>query len=186
MGTVPMSPASSLRPNYRGRLGDSALARRRSRRRSREPTIPGRLKKICARATALDPAARHPTARALADELEQWLHEQESTGGHNRSPLFDPRLSRPRPSFWWPCSRRLRHGIARPGPLLDQNPARSAHQSAAACQLGKAIFSRDWQTRRAAADRIVTTDAPARTRITIKKDNLLEFDKAEQAAAKGI
>ncbi len=60
--------------------------RPRSRRRSTDSAIPVALKRICSRATAQDPAARHPTARALADELEQWLQEQRTTGRISWSP----------------------------------------------------------------------------------------------------
>jgi serine/threonine protein kinase len=47
------------------------------RSRRAEADVPDFLQKICAKATAIEPAARHPTARALADELDQWLRQQD-------------------------------------------------------------------------------------------------------------
>jgi eukaryotic-like serine/threonine-protein kinase len=50
-----------------------------SRSQIKEPmnaTIPPTLDRVCAKAMANDPAARHPTARALADELDLWLEGQ--------------------------------------------------------------------------------------------------------------
>ena len=41
--------------------------------------IPDVLNGICAKAMATDPAARFPTARALADELDDWLLTQHRT-----------------------------------------------------------------------------------------------------------
>ncbi len=38
--------------------------------------IPVMLKRICAKATATNPALRHASARALVDELEDWLDQQ--------------------------------------------------------------------------------------------------------------
>lgn len=35
--------------------------------------VPPGLSRICTKALALDPAARHPTARALADDIDEWL-----------------------------------------------------------------------------------------------------------------
>ncbi len=59
---------------------ESADRRRRVRLPARRPdagpvvrAVPPGLSQICARALALDPAARHPTARALADEIDDWL-----------------------------------------------------------------------------------------------------------------
>ena len=49
---------------------------------TRRPTpvaIPDVLNGICAKAMATDPAARFPTARALADELDDWLLTQHRT-----------------------------------------------------------------------------------------------------------
>ena len=47
---------------------------------SADSAIPEALKRICSQATAQDPAARHATARALADELEHWLRQQDTAG----------------------------------------------------------------------------------------------------------
>jgi serine/threonine protein kinase len=41
------------------------------------PSIPAALERICAKAMAPNPGARHTTARALADELDQWLLVQQ-------------------------------------------------------------------------------------------------------------
>ncbi len=41
--------------------------------RARASKPPRELERICARALALDPAARHATARVFADEIDQWL-----------------------------------------------------------------------------------------------------------------
>ncbi len=54
---------------------------------STDSAVPSALQKICCRATALDPAARHPTARALADELEDWLQDQRMTGATGPPPI---------------------------------------------------------------------------------------------------
>jgi len=43
-------------------------------------TVPKVLQGICAKAMATDPAARHPTARALADELDHWLQQPGRAG----------------------------------------------------------------------------------------------------------
>jgi serine/threonine protein kinase len=43
-------------------------------------TISPALDRICAKAIATDPGARHPTARALADELDLWLEGQKRPG----------------------------------------------------------------------------------------------------------
>jgi eukaryotic-like serine/threonine-protein kinase len=71
-----------------GTLGDSGVHSAPIPSASTDAAIPAALKKICCRATALNPAARHPTARALADELEQWLHEQRNAVGR---PAWSPR-----------------------------------------------------------------------------------------------
>jgi serine/threonine protein kinase len=42
--------------------------------------IPVMLKRICAKATATNPALRHASARALVDELEDWLDQQRRAG----------------------------------------------------------------------------------------------------------
>jgi eukaryotic-like serine/threonine-protein kinase len=63
----------------RGKLGDSAVDLATVPLAPTGSAVPVALKRICSRAAALDPAARHPTARALADELEQWLLEQRTT-----------------------------------------------------------------------------------------------------------
>ncbi len=51
--------------------GSSAPAK--PRRAVRIEAVPAGLRRICATAIAVDPAARHPTARKLADELDEWL-----------------------------------------------------------------------------------------------------------------
>jgi serine/threonine protein kinase len=52
-------------------------------------TVPDALQAICAKAMATDPAQRHPTARALADELDSWLDQQARAGDRKSvSPLF--------------------------------------------------------------------------------------------------
>jgi serine/threonine protein kinase len=63
-----------------GKLGDSAVDLAVVPLSSTDSAVPLALKGICCRATALNPAARHPTARALAEELEEWLQEQRTTG----------------------------------------------------------------------------------------------------------
>ena len=54
-----------------------------------DSTVPKVLQEICAKAMATDPAERHPTARALADELDLWL-EHVSTADDRKlgSPLY--------------------------------------------------------------------------------------------------
>ena len=72
--------------NQRGKPGGSAVDLAVETSDSADSAIPVALKKICARATAQDPAARHPTARALADELEHWSAQQR---------IANERLARP-------------------------------------------------------------------------------------------
>ena len=66
-----------------GRRPDESM--HAGRRRKDDPAIAravgpaGALDAICARAMATHPAERHPTARALADELDQWLEGQRQT-----------------------------------------------------------------------------------------------------------
>jgi eukaryotic-like serine/threonine-protein kinase len=67
----------------RGKLGDSAVDLAAVPLAPTDSAVPLALKRICSRAAALDPAARHPTARALADELEQWLQDQRTTEAKN-------------------------------------------------------------------------------------------------------
>jgi serine/threonine protein kinase len=45
-----------------------------------DSNIPAVLKRICAKATATNPAMRHVSARALVEELEEWLDEQRRAG----------------------------------------------------------------------------------------------------------
>ena len=47
--------------------------------------IPVVLKRICAKATATDPALRHASARAVVDELEDWLDQQRRAGERRRA-----------------------------------------------------------------------------------------------------
>jgi serine/threonine protein kinase len=42
--------------------------------------IPAALAQICIKATAREPSARHPTARALAEEIDHWLQSQADAG----------------------------------------------------------------------------------------------------------
>jgi len=51
----------------------SGAARFNSRAAPARTSIPAALHRICIKAMAEDPAARHPRARVLADELDQWL-----------------------------------------------------------------------------------------------------------------
>src|SRR5262249_39113373 len=44
--------------------------------RSIRAPVPAALERICGQAMARDPAARYPTARALADELDRWLQRR--------------------------------------------------------------------------------------------------------------
>jgi eukaryotic-like serine/threonine-protein kinase len=45
-----------------------------------DSNVPVVLKRICAKATATNPALRHASARALVEELEDWLDEQRRAG----------------------------------------------------------------------------------------------------------
>ncbi len=51
------------------------------------PSIPRALRNICTKAMATDPGARHPTARALADELDSWLLREQRRGDSLRLAL---------------------------------------------------------------------------------------------------
>ena len=42
-------------------------------------SIPAALHRICIKAMAVDPAARYPRARVLADELDHWLRRQQTS-----------------------------------------------------------------------------------------------------------
>jgi serine/threonine protein kinase len=79
-GRLPDERRTALTPLPGGKSAHSLaeIGDRPSRANSAVPPI---LRKICARATAIDPSARHPTARALADELEQWLEQQKIRRG---------------------------------------------------------------------------------------------------------
>jgi len=59
-----------------GRRPDEPSTRSEVKKPVKNVTIPPTLDRICTRAMAKDPAARHPTARALADELDLWLEGQ--------------------------------------------------------------------------------------------------------------
>ena len=82
-GRRPDEPGETLAAKSRGQLGDSAIDSAANPPASSDLVVPPVLKKICSRAIALDPAARHPTARALADELNQWLQEQKTAGARS-------------------------------------------------------------------------------------------------------
>ena len=45
--------------------------------RLRQPQVAAELDRICGKAISTNPAQRHPTARALADELDVWLQDQQ-------------------------------------------------------------------------------------------------------------
>jgi serine/threonine protein kinase len=60
----------------RGRWGLSPLDSAVGGSLPRDSAIPQALQAICAKAMAKEPAARHPTARDLADELDLWLLQQ--------------------------------------------------------------------------------------------------------------
>jgi eukaryotic-like serine/threonine-protein kinase len=183
-GRRPDEPDEFPSSKLPGRLGDSAVGAAAVWPAAREPTIPAALMKICVRATAVDPAARHPTARALADELEQWLHEQKNAGGHSRSPLVRPVTLAAAAVFLIALLATFTAWNSAPGPLLIKRrpqslvsppqPASSAKQASAAT--GKLVASSG--SRR--YHRSTCMHA-----VSIKEDNLLEFDTAKQAVAKG-
>ena len=84
-GRRPDEPGTSPMANHQGKPTGPTVASTVEPSGSGDSAIPVALKKICSRATAQDPAARHPTARALADELEYWLHQQR-IAGERRAP----------------------------------------------------------------------------------------------------
>ncbi len=55
--------------------------------RTISPSIPRPLQDICTKAMATDPNARHPTARALADELDSWLRCEQRRSNRARLAL---------------------------------------------------------------------------------------------------
>jgi eukaryotic-like serine/threonine-protein kinase len=59
----------------------SGAARFHSRAAAARTSIPAALHRICIKAMAVDPAARYPRARVLADELDQWLRRRQTSGG---------------------------------------------------------------------------------------------------------
>ena len=70
--------------------------------RTIQPAVPAALDRICMRAIAQDPRDRYASARALADDLDQWLLQHRGERSGSRSPS--------RPSSWdWrpPCSWSL-------------------------------------------------------------------------------
>jgi serine/threonine protein kinase len=79
-GRRPDEPSALLLNNQRGKPGGPPVDSAGESSRSADSAIPVALKKICAKATAQDPSARHPTARALADELEHWSKQQRIAG----------------------------------------------------------------------------------------------------------
>jgi serine/threonine protein kinase len=183
-GRRPDEPGEFPSSKLAGRIGESAIGAGTVLPPAREPAIPTALKKICARATAMAPDARHPTARALADELELWLHEQKSAGEHRGSPLVRPVTLAAAAVFLVALLATFMAWNNAPGPFLIKRrpqslisppqPASPAKQALAAP--GKLVAS-------SGSDRYhlrACTHAQ-----TIKKDNLLEFDTAEQAVAKG-
>ncbi len=52
--------------------------------RSIDRTIPVALDRVCLRALAPDPAERYPNARALAQDLDQWLRDRQAAGSSPR------------------------------------------------------------------------------------------------------
>jgi hypothetical protein len=108
-------------------------------------TIPEGLQAICAKAMASEPAERHPTARALADELDAWLEKQVRAGEPKLiSPfLFMMTAATALALFlclattlfaWkvWPGSIPARHEAGSPAsaPLLAVSAPPSSHESA--------------------------------------------------------
>jgi eukaryotic-like serine/threonine-protein kinase len=79
-GHRPDEPSGVPVASQRGKTGGSTVDSALETTESVDSAIPVALKKICSRATALNPAARHPTARALADELEYWFEQQRIAG----------------------------------------------------------------------------------------------------------
>jgi serine/threonine protein kinase/Flp pilus assembly protein TadD len=51
-----------------------------------DPRIPAALEAICLKAMALDPAARYPTPKALADDVEHWLADEPVSAHPERLP----------------------------------------------------------------------------------------------------
>ena len=130
MGAVPMRPVIAVIQLP----GASSATPRWSRRRSRlRPPLrsPRRPQENLCRATALDPAAHHPTARHLADELEHMVARARMPDGHNRSPV---RRATMRPGYSFVVASCIRGGG------VENVPARSslrvAHRSAASCRGG--------------------------------------------------
>jgi hypothetical protein len=80
-GCPPGDGRKALSANPRT-LANGGTARPPGGSTSRDRTaVPSALLAICVRATAVDPAARHPSARALSDELSLWLRKQTNPGG---------------------------------------------------------------------------------------------------------
>ena len=79
-GRRPDEPTALLVTNRRRKAGGSTADSAVQPSGSAATAIPAALKKICCRATALNPAGRHPTARALADELDRWSDQQRIAG----------------------------------------------------------------------------------------------------------
>ena len=57
-----------------------------------ELNVPVVLKRICAKATATNPALRHVSARALVEELEDWLDRERRAGERRRARMPDAKL----------------------------------------------------------------------------------------------
>jgi serine/threonine protein kinase len=72
----------SLRPPAGSRPDTSAISAR-----SIDRSIPSDLDRICTKAMAQQPSERYPTARALAEELDQWLKQVEMSRSRHTSPL---------------------------------------------------------------------------------------------------
>ena len=80
-GRRPGEPGAPPVTSHRGKkAGGSKVDSAVESSGSADWAVPAALNQICSRAKALNPAARHPTARALVDELEQWLDQQKTAG----------------------------------------------------------------------------------------------------------
>lgn len=70
----PSTTSSDPPPPQKPRM---AIPRRAQRMPSLSPTVPRALRQICKKAMAADPAARYPTARAIADAIDSWLQRED-------------------------------------------------------------------------------------------------------------
>jgi eukaryotic-like serine/threonine-protein kinase len=75
-GRRPEEATTTSMPTQAKALGASRF---NSRAEVPRTSLPAALHRICIKAMAVDPAARYPRARVLADELDQWLRWQQSS-----------------------------------------------------------------------------------------------------------